>query len=100
MATNYQISFADLSIIRTAATHMGLTWQSIAARPASARVLVDAVNQNGIEDGCEAWGDSSIPGSLEVTNRAVAPTTYPEKYFHSPEDGVAIRDYISSNPLD
>ena len=27
-------------------------------------------------------------------------TTYPEKYFISQEDGVAVRDYTTTNPLD
>ena len=55
MATKFNISSADLAIIRRAAIYMKTNWRPVAARPHLAARIVQLVAEYGLEDGCEKY---------------------------------------------
>jgi len=57
MTFKFNLSNDALSIVKKAAKHMGLKWETIAARPSSAARLVKYIGLLGMDVGCEKWGD-------------------------------------------
>jgi len=51
----YNLNAAEVGTVKRACRFMSLDWKAEAARPVSARRLVDAVDRLGVESGCEEW---------------------------------------------
>lgn len=59
MTVEYHVTQKQLSQIKRAAVWMGLPWRPIAARPASAARLCEAIDQWGIPSGCQEWSEKT-----------------------------------------
>ena len=55
LSRDYFMTVRELRIVRNACGYMGLGFHQVAARKTLRRTLIDCVDAEGIEAGCESW---------------------------------------------
>lgn len=100
MTVEYHVTQKQLSQIKRAADHMGLSWQSIAARPASAARLCEAIDQWGIASGCQEWSESlplvtMLKGSSFCGKKTTASEDLHQMALKAVEDACPGRDHMN-----
>ena len=55
--TSYWVPASAGPTLKKACKHMGLSWTAEAARPDTAKKLVELVDEHGLEKGCEMWAE-------------------------------------------
>ena len=55
LSKDYFMTLRELRIVRKACGHMGLSFHQIAARGTLRRSLIECVDAEGTDAGCESW---------------------------------------------